>query len=61
MIWILITVFISNRIYFGEKIYEYCLGYINDHEIKPLKRAHVKIKASTYVKSYLPKAIVFFD
>ena len=40
----------SNKISFGEKNYEYCIGYLyNDNKVKPL---YMFRKASTYVKSY---------
>ena len=30
-------VLVSNKVYFGEKIYKYFIGYLyNDHEVKPL-------------------------
>ena len=44
-------VLVSNKIYFGLKNYEYCIGYLcNDHKVKPL---HIMLpKTSTYVKNY---------
>ena len=44
-------VLISNKISFGEKNYEYFIGYLHDnHKVKPLRI--MLPKTSSYVKSY---------
>ena len=42
---------VSNKISFGEKNYEYFIGYLyNDNKVKPL---HIMLpKTSAYIKSY---------
>ena len=44
-------VLVSNKIYFGKKNYEYCIGYLyNDHKVRPL---YIMLpKTSAYVKIY---------
>ena len=44
-------VLVSNKIYLGEKSYQYFIGYLyNDYKIKPL---HIMFsKTNAYVKSY---------
>ena len=44
-------VLVSNKIYFGEKIYKHFIGYLyNDNKVRPL---HIMLpKTSAYVKSY---------
>ena len=52
---------VSNKISFGEKNYNYFIGYLyNDHKVQPL---HIMLpKTSAYVKNYdrQPKWMYFF-